>query len=86
MSDPRAAQGTVSRFAWLLGWAVGIGICVGGYYTVGALALRGGSGPLVEFGFVVVAFAATFGIWKLSARPGRQDLDSPPGAPDRDAP
>lgn len=86
MSEPAAKVGTVSRFAWLAGWAAGVGICVGGYYVVPAFDLPIGGAPALELLVVAVAFAVTFGIWKLSANASRRDLDTPAADRDRGAP
>ena len=67
-SGSLSKDATVSRAAWLFGWAVGLGTAIGGYFAIQALGLPKWASVPLEMAAMALALVLTTTIWRRSAR------------------
>ena len=68
MSDPALKAATVGRTAYFAGWAVGIGVALGGYHLIESFGWGRAASALSELAVMALAMLLTTGIWQISAR------------------
>lgn len=59
---------TVSRAAWLFGWAFGIAIAVGSFYAIQAMSLPKWASVPLEVLAMAAALVLTTSIWRRSTK------------------
>ncbi len=61
-------EATVSRAAWLFGWALGITIAVGSFYAIQAMSLPKWASVPLEVLAMAAALVLTTAIWRRSTK------------------